>query len=686
MKKHITIFIFIIILVLTNHSSYSQSKLLDSLNKVVSMNKIDSPTVSAYLNLGKYYRNAQDSTSSADNSYKALALAKKIDFKRGIALSYIELGYLYELTADLPKAKSFYNNAIQYTKKNQIKKELALVYSYMFFIYSLQSEYTKAIAYADSAANAYKVLNRNLDVANQYNNIGIMYYKQNKNVEAIKYYQAALSVFENIGQSVEYKLPNTLNNIGLVFEALKSHDQAITYFNRVIPLSKKYKLENALSEAYNGLGNVYLNTKKYQKALYYYQLSLPLALKSNQTQGIAIAYANLSITLTNLKNYKKAEEYLKISDAKYKSINNLEGIISNQINYSQLLAKTDRLSEAEKTLNKAMAIARKNNFTVLIQNIYESMAEISKLKGEFNDAYAKQDSAYKLQEKNFNFDTNKQIADLEVKYKTTQKEKEILAAKSDLLIADAGIQKRNLGLTIALSLILILGSSAFFISRNAKLKQQKAKEEAALQLILATTETKNQLQAEKLRISQELHDNIGAQLSFINSNIGTLSNQDQANEQLKETQIITQNTIRELRSTVWLINQQEFSLDEFIVKLRDYVKPYHTGKPHINIEDLSAGNIVLAPITATNLFRILQEIVNNTIKHADATLLNITFKNIKNELELLITDNGKGFDLDAKANGYGLKNINSRVQNIKGNYQIESKIGEGTQTKLNIPV
>jgi signal transduction histidine kinase len=650
------------------------------------MNKIDSPTVSAYLNLGKYYRNAQDSTSSADNSYKALALAKKIDFKRGIALSYIELGYLYELTADLPKAKSFYNNAIQYTKKNQIKKELALVYSYMFFIYSLQSEYTKAIAYADSAANAYKVLNRNLDVANQYNNIGIMYYKQNKNVEAIKYYQAALSVFENIGQSVEYKLPNTLNNIGLVFEALKSHDQAITYFNRVIPLSKKYKLENALSEAYNGLGNVYLNTKKYQKALYYYQLSLPLALKSNQTQGIAIAYANLSITLTNLKNYKKAEEYLKISDAKYKSINNLEGIISNQINYSQLLAKTDRLSEAEKTLNKAMAIARKNNFTVLIQNIYESMAEISKLKGEFNDAYAKQDSAYKLQEKNFNFDTNKQIADLEVKYKTTQKEKEILAAKSDLLIADAGIQKRNLGLTIALSLILILGSSAFFISRNAKLKQQKAKEEAALQLILATTETKNQLQAEKLRISQELHDNIGAQLSFINSNIGTLSNQDQANEQLKETQIITQNTIRELRSTVWLINQQEFSLDEFIVKLRDYVKPYHTGKPHINIEDLSAGNIVLAPITATNLFRILQEIVNNTIKHADATLLNITFKNIKNELELLITDNGKGFDLDAKANGYGLKNINSRVQNIKGNYQIESKIGEGTQTKLNIPV
>jgi signal transduction histidine kinase len=123
-----------------------------------------------------------------------------------------------------------------------------------------------------------------------------------------------------------------------------------------------------------------------------------------------------------------------------------------------------------------------------------------------------------------------------------------------------------------------------------------------------------------------------------------------------------------------------------VVKLRDYVKPYHTGKPHITIEDLSEGNIVLQPIVATNLFRVIQEVVNNAIKHADASALNISFKNNSQELELLISDNGKGFERNGKANGYGLKNINSRIQNINGKCLIESKIGEGTQVKLNIPV
>jgi signal transduction histidine kinase len=79
-------------------------------------------------------------------------------------------------------------------------------------------------------------------------------------------------------------------------------------------------------------------------------------------------------------------------------------------------------------------------------------------------------------------------------------------------------------------------------------------------------------------------------------------------------------------------------------------------------------------------------VVNNAIKHADATALNLSFKNNSQELELLISDNGKGFDLNSKANGYGLKNINSRIQNIKGKHQMESTIGVGTQVKLNIPV
>lgn len=679
-------FIFFLFFLFNVTGLFAQTAIKDSLLRITKANKLDSPTVSAYLNLGKIYRVEQDSALSADSYFKGLSLAKKIDFKRGIALANIELGYLYELTEDLPKAKVFYNTAIAYAKKHQIRKELALAYSYMYYIYSFRSDFVMAKPYADSAYVIYKQLGRKLDMANQLNNIGINYWKQNKNVEAIKYYQQCLAIYDELGSSADEKRANAYNNIGLVFEALKSHDQAIAYFNKAIPLAKKIGVNKPLADAYNDLGNVYLNTKKYDKALYYYQLSLPLAKKTDQALAIGIAHANLSVTLINLKRYVEAEKFMLLSTKEYNSIQNKEGIASNLINYAQLLAETNRLNEAELSLKKAMEIAVKNKFDILKQNIFESMAEVSKLKGELTDAYVKQDSAYQLQTKNYNINTNKEIANLEVKYKTAEKEREILKNKTDLLIAGSQLQKRNSWLIITSLVVFLLVFGVFFVIRNAKLKQQKLQEESVYKISIAQAETKNQVQEEKLRISRELHDNIGAQLSFINGSIQSLAAADLANEKLQQTQLITQNTIKELRSTVWLINQQEFGLEEFVVKLREYLKPYYGSKPNIKITNLTQQDFVLEPIIATHLFRVVQEAINNAKKYADATEVSIDFSNTDHLLQLKIEDDGSGFDLSKTSQGYGLKNMASRIKTIDGTYQLNSAVGSGTKIKIEIPI
>lgn len=94
---------------------------------------------------------------------------------------------------------------------------------------------------------------------------------------------------------------------------------------------------------------------------------------------------------------------------------------------------------------------------------------------------------------------------------------------------------------------------------------------------------------------------------------------------MQHIQQVTQNTIKELRSTVWLINQQEFSLEEFVVKLGEYLKPYYGSKTKISIIDQSDKDYSLEPIIATNLFRILQELVNNVIQHSSANELKLSF-------------------------------------------------------------
>ena len=680
------IYFLITIATLFSFQTLAQSVLKDSLDKVVQFNKLDSPTVKAALALGKIFRNEQDSAKSADYYFKALDLAKKSNFNRGITLSYVELGYLFELTQDMPKAETYYIKALQSAKKYQHFKELALAYSYMFFIYSAKSEFNNAVIYADSALNIYIRLNRKIDIANQYNNIGLMLFKQNKNKEAILNYQKALSIYEELGKTAESNKIGALNNIGLIFEALKNYDTAIKYFNSVRKTAIANGYAKQLNEVNNNLGSSYFYLKQYKKSYQYYYENLASSKASKDPVKYGIALSNLGNVTTELKLYKRAEEYFKQAILEFQKVNNFQGIGEAYVTYAKLLGLDERLSEANDLLQKALVISVKYNLPVLKQNVYESLAEINKLQKNYNQAYLMQDSAFKLKDENFNIETNKQIADLEIKYETSEKEKQIALNKTAIALGNMQLQKKNNWLLLSSFSILFLIVGTGLVVRNGKLKQKKLKSEAAYQLKLATAETTNQIQEEKLRISRELHDNIGSQLTFISNSIESFEAENGAAIKLNEAQTITKNTIRELRRTVWLINQPEFSLEEFVIKLRDYVRPYETGKPIINIISDEAPDCILKPITATNLFRIIQEGVNNSLKYADASLLEVTLNHQSNKLNVQISDNGKGFDLDKNSEGYGLKNIKARVETLKGECFYSSKLTEGTQINLILPL
>lgn len=679
-------YLIILVAIAFNLPTFAQSNLKDSLIKAVQINKLDSPTVKAALNLGKMFRDEQDSTKSADYSFMALDLAKKVNFERGITLAYIEIGYLSELTQDMPKAQKYYGYGIQSAKKYQHLKELALAYSYVFYIYSARSEFSNAINYADSALTIYTKLRRKIDMANQYNNIGLLLFKQNKNKEAIINYQKALTLYEELGKSAEPNKIGALNNVGLVFEALKNYDTAIKYYNNVRSIAIANGYTKQLSEVNNNLGNSYYYLKQYKKSYQYYFENLAPSKKSNDPVVYGIALSNMGNVLTKLKDYAKGELYYKQSLIEYKKVNNQQGIGQTYLNYAELLRLTKRLNEANDLLQKALQIGEKYNLPVLRQSAYESLAEINKLQKNYDIAYLMQDSALQLKDANFNLETNKQIANLEVKYKTAEKEKQIAQNKSAIALGNIELQKKNNWLLLSGFSILFLVTGTGLVVRNSKLKQKKLKSEAAYQLKLATVETTNQIQEEKLRISRELHDNIGSQLTFISNSIESFEAENGTAVKLNEAQTITKNTIRELRRTVWLINQPEFSLEEFVIKLRDYVKPFETGKPIINIIAADSPDCILKPITATNLFRIIQEGVNNSLKYAEASLLEVTLTHQNNQLNVLITDNGKGFDMDKNSEGYGLKNIKARVETLKGECSFQTKPTEGTKISINLPI
>ena len=217
--------------------------------------------------------------------------------------------------------------------------------------------------------------------------------------------------------------------------------------------------------------------------------------------------------------------------------------------------------------------------------------------------------------------------------------------------------------------------------------------EIELKDALSIIKTQNRLQEQRLNISRDLHDNIGSQLTFIISSIDNLKfiTKD-TNEKLKNklTSIssFTSDTIFQLRDTIWAMNKSEISIEDLQTRVLSFVEKAKLATAN-SIDFKFKSNVnndaKLTSIIGMNLFRVIQESINNAIKYANASKININAIEKNKEITITIKDNGVGFDITKVDLGNGLKNIEKRISDIKGKVFIDSKLEKGTTIKIQIP-
>lgn len=202
---------------------------------------------------------------------------------------------------------------------------------------------------------------------------------------------------------------------------------------------------------------------------------------------------------------------------------------------------------------------------------------------------------------------------------------------------------------------------------------------------------------ERERISRDLHDNIGSQLTYIISsldNIAYLETEHPEKRSIKAIESLgdfTRSTMQQLRETIWSLNKETITVSELINKIHAYSHRIVSGKEGLSLDFslTDAYYIKLNSLQAINIFRIVQEAVNNCVKHSDATELVIKIAEPKeNNLLLEIKDNGRGFSDEIVKEGehYGIKNMKNRALEMNGTLTLHSRSGEGTSVILNIPL
>lgn len=210
---------------------------------------------------------------------------------------------------------------------------------------------------------------------------------------------------------------------------------------------------------------------------------------------------------------------------------------------------------------------------------------------------------------------------------------------------------------------------------------------------LRELETKQRIQQERERISRDLHDNVGSQITYMISSLDNLSYQSnkggnsETSDEINELGDFARGTMQQLREAIWVINKSEVTLEEFRLKLEEYCQKLLKGEglPYWNVECSGDQEHKLPPGAVLHLFRICQESIHNTVKHAEANQISIKMKASQGKVTLSIKDDGKGFDPDLRKEGhYGLDNMKERASQMEAEIQWIAAPGNGTEVLVTL--
>ncbi len=278
------------------------------------------------------------------------------------------------------------------------------------------------------------------------------------------------------------------------------------------------------------------------------------------------------------------------------------------------------------------------------------------------------------------------MAELQIKFDTAKKEKQILEQKN--------LEKKRMNTIKILGILFCFGIIiSFLVYRTLKLKNKQQKQEYELKYAIEEIAHQNKLQEQRLSISRDLHDNIGAQLTFIISSIETLKQafnikDEKINNKLTSISNFTKDTITELRDTIWAMNHSEIDFNEIRNRILNFVEKARKSTENINIafeRDPILDNLHFSSVDGMNIYRITQEAVNNAMKYAEAKNILLNAKSVDHQVQITVTDDGRGFDIDETELGNGIRNMEKRASELNSALSINSETGKGTIITLVIP-
>ncbi len=574
----------------------------------------------------------------------------------------------------------YYNEPEKAMKLSRLQLELSQKLNYkwgisnalnsMGSIYDQLGNYTLAL---DCFKKSLKIKHQEKDVehiCDSYANIGIVYTRTANYPEALDNFIKGLEYAKK--NNDQFGIAGTYNNIAMVYMAQENFAETLKYLFKSVEIFNKMNDIQFTSVIYHNIGCTYIKLGKHDEAMLYLKKGLQDAIAVNDKITVANSYDAIGQVYQNRKNYPKALENYRISWEINQEINNSIGLGINYISIGYTYYKLGKITEAIQYIQKGLEMTKSKGESDSVKQAYMHLAEIYESIGNFKLAYQNHILYKQTADSIFTTEKDRRLSQLQLKYnyKSMQDSIQSVQEKKDLIAREQhqreSITRNFIYLSLGLAVIFLI---ILIFQRNkiAKIRRQKA------------------LVEERNRISRDLHDNLGAQLSTARMFVSSLKNNGNPSEMVDTTIDLLDDSIHELRKIMNNTNSSTLIEKGYLAATEELVNKIN--QLHVLNFTLSHHNMENRPNQHTEheLFRITQEIVNNTLKYAEAENVSLDIVRRDGQIILMYEDDGKGYDIHKVTKGNGLDNIETRVKSINGTVEFDSAPGCGARTIIEIP-
>lgn len=502
-------------------------------------------------------------------------------------------------------------------------------------------------------------------------NLGVIFYLKSDYEKALTKYFEALSIYEKIGDNAGRGF--TLKELGNYYKKQKQYDIALKKLEEGLTACTAADNQQCYSEVLDIQGVVLLEMGELDKAeaVFLKEKDVLAGLKNDLSMSYVLDH--LAEVAIQRGRHEQALELLQESNALRQKSGDLHGIAININNMGEAMMQAKQPARAIPFFKEAVERSAIIGFNDLRRHAMQQLSEAYANTGEPTIAMDWLQKSYALKDSMFDEERSRQLAEMSTKYETEKKE-------AALAKQQVKLQRQGTWLAIVLSVLAVL--TAIFTSILRKQKQRQR--EAELQAELATSEAANRLQEERLRISRDLHDNLGAELTIIGSSLSRKAFQVENEQEKQELEAIGSNARQAmgmLRETIWAIRHEQFTVQQLAEKIGDFAVRATTLPIDFEVPET---NLMLSPSQTLSLYRIAQEAITNAVKYAEASAIKVLFETNDNSLKMSVLDNGKGFDTQQQPSGNGLGNMRTRIEELGGELAISSS-GNGTSVILTLP-